>query len=58
MATITLNHPPVNARNWAMMQDFEQALNEIENDSNLRVVIITGAGEICFSASIYFGLRA
>ena len=47
---ITLNHPPVNAWNWATMQDFERALDEVENDHDVRVVIITGAGEKCFSA--------
>ena len=50
LATITINHPPVNAWNWATMQDFEQALDAVENDSDVRVVIITGAGEKCFSA--------
>jgi enoyl-CoA hydratase/carnithine racemase len=49
-ATITINHPPVNAWNWATMQDFEQALDAVENDSEVRVVILTGAGEKCFSA--------
>jgi enoyl-CoA hydratase/carnithine racemase len=47
---ITLNHPPVNAWNWATMQDFERALDNVENDHDVRVVIITGAGEKCFSA--------
>ena len=50
LATITINHPPVNAWNWATMQDFERALDAVENDSDVRVVIITGAGEKCFSA--------
>ncbi len=50
LTTITINHPPVNAWNWATMQDFEQALDAVENDSDVRVVIITGAGEKCFSA--------
>lgn len=50
LATITINHPPVNVWNWATMQDFERALDAVENDSDVRVVIITGAGEKCFSA--------
>ena len=50
LATITINHPPVNSWNWATMQDFERALDEIENDADVRVLIITGAGEKCFSA--------
>ena len=47
---MTINHPPVNAWNWATMQDFEKALDAFENDQVVRVVIITGAGEKCFSA--------
>ena len=50
LATITINHPPVNAWNWAAMQDFEKALDDVENDHSVRVVIITGAGDKCFSA--------
>jgi enoyl-CoA hydratase/carnithine racemase len=50
LATITLNHPPVNAWNWATTQDFERVLDAVENDSDVRVVIITGSGEKCFSA--------
>jgi len=50
LAIITINHPPVNVWNWATMQDFEKALDTLENDQNMRVVIITGAGEKCFSA--------
>ncbi len=47
---VTLNHPPVNAWNLGLMEDFETVLNEIESDKDLRVVILTGAGEKCFSA--------
>jgi enoyl-CoA hydratase/carnithine racemase len=50
LAIITIDHPPVNTWNWATMQDFEKALDTVENDPNIRVVIITGAGEKCFSA--------
>jgi enoyl-CoA hydratase/carnithine racemase len=50
VAIITIDHPPVNAWNWATMQDFEKALDAVENDSEVRVVIITGAGDKCFSA--------
>jgi enoyl-CoA hydratase/carnithine racemase len=50
ISIITINHPPVNAWNWATIQDFERALDDVENDHNVRVIIITGAGEKCFSA--------
>jgi len=49
-AILTLNHPPVNAWNLGLMEDFEKAVDEIENDSEVRVLILTGAGEKCFSA--------
>ena len=52
---ITLNHPPVNAWNWGMMEEFGKAVNEIENDRETRVVILTGAGEKCFSAGFDVG---
>jgi enoyl-CoA hydratase/carnithine racemase len=47
---ITINHPPVNAWNWATTREFEKAVDEVEQDQNVRVVIITGAGKKCFSA--------
>jgi enoyl-CoA hydratase/carnithine racemase len=50
ICTITLNHPPVNAWNWGMMSDFEKAISEVENDPEVRVLIITGGGEKAFSA--------
>ena len=50
IAIITLNHPPVNAWNLGLMEDFEKAVDEIENDNDVRVLILTGAGEKCFSA--------
>lgn len=47
---LTIDHPPVNAWNMATMLDFEKAIDEVENDREVRVVILTGAGEKCFSA--------
>src|SRR5210317_630133 len=47
---ITLNHPPVNAWNWGLMSDFEKAIDDVENDQEVRVLIITGGGEKAFSA--------
>jgi len=50
VCVLTVNHPPANAWNLATMEEFELALDEVENDSDVRVIIITGAGEKCFSA--------
>ncbi len=50
VAIVTINHPPANAWNMVTMQDFEKAIDFVENDDEVRVVIITGSGEKCFSA--------
>lgn len=50
IAILTLNHPPANAVNLGVREDMNSALDELENDSEVRVVIFTGAGEKGFSA--------
>ena len=47
---ITINRPPANAWNLATMEEFEKIINELERDKEIRVAIITGAGEKSFSA--------
>ena len=50
IAIITINHPPANAWNLATMLDFEKVVDDVEMDKDVRVVVLTGAGEKCFSA--------
>jgi enoyl-CoA hydratase/carnithine racemase len=50
IAVITINHPPANTWNLVTMESFENVLDAVENDSDVRVVILTGAGEKFFSA--------
>ncbi len=50
VAVITINHPPANAWNLATMEDFEKAVDAVEKDGDVRAIILTGAGEKCFSA--------
>ncbi|MGO9019041.1 MAG: enoyl-CoA hydratase-related protein [Syntrophobacteraceae bacterium] len=50
IATITINHPPANSWDLLTMQEFEQSLNQVETDDQIRVVIITGAGDKMFSS--------
>lgn len=50
VAVITIDHPPANAWNLATAEDFEKVIDIVENDSNVRVVVLTGGGEKCFSA--------
>lgn len=47
---ITFDHPPANAWDLATVDEFEQVIDIVENDGDTRVVILTGAGEKCFSA--------
>lgn len=50
VAILTLNRPPANAVNLGLREDFSSALDDIENDKEIRVIVITGAGEKGFSA--------
>jgi enoyl-CoA hydratase/carnithine racemase len=50
IATLTLNRPPANSVNLATLQDIEKALDDAEQSTDVRVLIITGAGEKGFSA--------
>ena len=50
IAVVTINHPPANTWDLATMEAFEAVMGKLEGDSEVRVVIITGAGEKCFSA--------
>ncbi|MCP4664908.1 MAG: enoyl-CoA hydratase, partial [Deltaproteobacteria bacterium] len=49
VAIITINHPPANAWNLATMEDFEKAVDAVEKDKDVRAIVLTGAGEKCFS---------
>jgi len=51
IATITFNRPKaLNALNGALLAEFSQALDEIAADENIRVLILTGAGDKSFVA--------
>mgnify|MGYP001026925857 FL=1 len=51
IATITLNRPEaLNAFSKEVIDEVLQALEDVRNDENVRVVILTGAGERAFSA--------
>ena len=50
VAVIMLNHPPVNAFNAATMSDLEGAFDEATANPDVKVIIITGAGQYAFVA--------
>jgi len=47
---ITLNRPPANPINFAVLSELDDVLTKWEKDKALRAIIITGAGERGFSA--------
>lgn len=51
IATITFNRPKVlNALNQASLQEFSEALDTVASDEDIRVLVLTGAGEKSFVA--------
>jgi enoyl-CoA hydratase len=51
IATISFNRPKaLNALNAALLEEFSQALDEIAVDENIRVLVLTGAGDKSFVA--------
>jgi enoyl-CoA hydratase len=56
IAYVTIDRPKVlNALNMATMQELKQAFASIKDDAEVRVVIITGAGEKAFVAGADIG---
>lgn len=47
---VTLNRPPANPINFAVLSELDEVLTKWEKDKALRAIIITGAGERGFSA--------
>lgn len=50
VAYVTINHPPANTWDLLTTEQFQRAIQEVEVDSDVRVVVITGSGEKFFSA--------
>ena len=54
LGTITLNRPPVNVLNIAMMEEINQALADWQGNKDLKVVLFNAKGK-CFSAGVDVG---
>jgi enoyl-CoA hydratase len=50
IGTITVNRPPLNVLNQETMDELVQALLEVRDDPEVRVVILTGSGDKSFIA--------
>lgn len=56
VGVITLNRPKVlNALNAALLDEVSTALSELEDDANVRAVIVTGSGDKAFAAGADIG---
>ena len=54
LGTITLNRPPVNVMNIAMMEEINDALDSWQGERDLKVVLFNAKGK-CFSAGVDVG---
>jgi enoyl-CoA hydratase len=53
VATVWLDHPPVNAVNTQLLQDLTLALDQFGDDPEVRCVVITGQGKVfCAGADL------
>ncbi|WP_051086249.1 enoyl-CoA hydratase/isomerase family protein [Heyndrickxia acidiproducens] len=50
MAVMIINNPPVNVYSKAVVEQLNEAVDEMQHDPDLKVVIVTGAGERAFMA--------
>jgi len=55
LAKITINLPPLNILDIPTLEEMSQALAELKEDDEVKVVAITGSGEKAFSAGVAVG---
>lgn len=51
-AFLTINRPPMNILDIATMGEMNDAITSLNNNKNIKVLIITGSGEKAFSAGV------
>jgi enoyl-CoA hydratase/carnithine racemase len=50
VATLVIDHPPVNALNKQTLTELEAALDELSANADVKVLVITGGGQLAFVA--------
>jgi enoyl-CoA hydratase len=55
VATVVIDHPPANALNKQTLTELDSALDELLANSEVKVIIITGAGQMAFVAGADIG---
>ena len=54
-AKIVINRPPLNILNIDTLEEMNQALAELKTDDEVKVVVVTAAGDKAFSAGVDVG---
>lgn len=52
IAFLTINRPPMNILNIATMNEMNDAITSLNDNNNIKVLVITGSGEKAFSAGV------
>lgn len=55
VATLVIDHPPVNAFNKQTLLELDAALAALLTDASAKVIVITGAGQMAFAAGADIG---
>jgi enoyl-CoA hydratase/carnithine racemase len=55
VATVTLDHPPVNALNKQMLQELGAAMDQLAGDASVKVIVLTAAGQLAWVAGADIG---
>jgi enoyl-CoA hydratase len=55
VATLVIDHPPVNAFNNQTLTELDAAVDALLADANVKVIVITGAGQMAFVAGADIG---
>jgi len=50
VATVTIDHPPVNALSAALLEELEAEIDQLDHDGDVRTIVLLGAGERAFVA--------
>ncbi len=50
VATVTIDHPPVNALSAPLLEELEAEIERLDSDAGVRAIVLRGAGERAFVA--------
>ena len=55
VAVLVIDHPPVNAMNEQTLRELSEAIDTLNADPNVKVIVITGGGQLAFIAGADIG---